>query len=543
MTFIVTISEDISILVNILNKNKCIKIDNITYISTNYSLFKYLLELLETNSISKNKNGYITLKRKDGTTTSLQRIIMEFYSQYDGDLKILLEEKEGDSCKYEIDHINNDKLDNRTGNFQILTHQNNILKTYNSRYQVTSSNKHILELDRKIKNLQQYKVDEKYFKYKSSRFKKMIENNEITNINECCYLDLSSTSITKTTADFTNIRESIICVRNYFIEKMTSRNDIIHKIVELKNKQIAKQILDRNIMKLNRYRSRYSYLDEVILKFSILDSNYDEKIELELYNINDYEYQMSLYKSKHILLDLYRLIVNTNDYTIEDGNIIKSMDISFEFDKKGKYSIFRYMYMLGLLKREKSKSRKSFISIPIYTHELLKEANYRAKKILDLELGKSLTYFLVREEFGKDIATMVYKERENNLSNIYEKYSIRAKQDIIEFLETDEQIRKIGYVTIEEIFENIKYLNEQRRLNGIEYNPIYKGFKSFITKILNYNTDTKKVLESIGFRYVYINKSIINNIVKYQQKNNLDIVITTGLYSRGKAIVLEKLLK
>lgn len=121
MTFIVTISEDISILVNILNKNKCIKIDNITYISTNYSLFKYLLELLETNSISKNKNGYITLKRKDGTTTSLQRIIMEFYSQYDGDLKILLEEKEGDSCKYEIDHINNDKLDNRTGNFQILT--------------------------------------------------------------------------------------------------------------------------------------------------------------------------------------------------------------------------------------------------------------------------------------------------------------------------------------------------------------------------------------------------------------------------------------
>ena len=199
------------------------------------------------------------------------------------------------------------------------------------------------------------------------------------------------------------------------------------------------------------------------------------------------------------------------------------------------------MYMLGLLKREESKKRMSFFSIPIYTEELLKQANVRAKKILDLS-WKKIRYFMIAEDFGEDIANMVYKERSKVLNEFYHKYSLRAKEDIINFLKEDEQIYKLGYITPEEIFEYIDFVNNQRRIEGLEHNPIYNNFIIFIKDLLNYNTDTKKVLKELGFEYKILNKSIIKNIEQYQ-KNNINTIITSDLKSKKRVIVLKKLAK
>src|SRR5699024_5057985 len=76
MTIIIKLNEEKSLLINLkrYKKENKIKIDSFSYISTNYSLFKYLIDLFKINSISTNENGYVVLRRKDRTITSLQRI-------------------------------------------------------------------------------------------------------------------------------------------------------------------------------------------------------------------------------------------------------------------------------------------------------------------------------------------------------------------------------------------------------------------------------------------------------------------------------------
>ena len=533
MTLVIKLNEERTILIDFsYNKKKWRVIA--TYISTNYSLIKYLLTFLDKGSISENKDGYICLKRLNGKKTSIQKLIMEFYSNYDLKLKSELSYNE-------IDHINNIKKDNMTTNFQILPHSENSKKIHSNEYQVTTKNDVIMKIDSNIKYLKQYKIDEEYLKRKSGKFKKVIENGIFEKISECSYLDLSSTKYNSNYNDLNSIRDSlnrdIINIINILTEKNTK---LIYNMYMSKNRYIANKILNHNLVILNRFRSRYKYLDEVIKKYNILKDN-NNKINADLY-IYEMNYQMNLYKSKNVLLDLYQLMISTNKFTIKDSNILKKIDISFEIARKGRYTCFRILYILGLLNKEKSRDRTSFFSIPIYTEELLKEANKIAKKILDLNL-KRIRYFIVVEEFGEDVAKEIYKERFSKLNNFYHKYSLRAKEDIINFLKEDKDIYLKGYITIEEIFTQIEFINENRKIKGLEYNPIYKNFSSFIKDLLKYNTDTIKVLKKLGFVYTSVNKSIINNIKKYQKESTISYNSTNELKSRNRIIVLKKLLK
>ena len=529
MTLIVKLNEERTLLLNVDKDNK----QTIgTYISTNYSLIKYLLSFLDTGSISTNNNGYICLKRLNGKKTSIQRLIMEFYSIYD--LKIKKE-----IIINEVDHINNLKEDNTTTNFQLLLHSENI-KKINSEYQVSTTNEEIIEIDNKIRNLKQYKIDEEYLYRKSNKFKNIIKTGIINNIKDCCYLDLSSSSHNNNYNNYKSIRESINKDMYYTISILTEKNtDLIKNMYIEKNRYIVTKILNNNLVILNRFRSRYKYLDEVIKKYNILKNK--EKIDKNL-DIYDMDYQMNLYKTNNILLDLYHLIISDNKYTIRDDNILKKLDISFEVVRNGRYNSFRVMYMLGLLKRENSNSKMNFFSIPIYTEDLLKEANIKAKKILDLDL-KKVRFFIIVEEFGEETAKIIYKERFDKLYNIYKKYSLRAKEDIINFLKEDKDIYVKGYITIDEIFTQIEFINENRKIKGLEYNPIYNNFIYFIKDLLRYNSDTIKVLKEQGFVYTSINKSIINNIENYQKINIIDYRYTDDLKSRNRIIILKKLLK
>ena len=67
----------------------------------------------------------------------------------------------------------------------------------------------------------------------------------------------------------------------------------------------------------------------------------------------------------------------------------------------------------------------SFIHIPIYTDELLKEANNKAKDLLSLNLNK-ISYFLVRQEFGEEIADSIYK---NLKCKSYYRYGTYSETD------------------------------------------------------------------------------------------------------------------
>ena len=529
MTLIIKLNEERTLVLNI-DKDKKQTIG--TYITTNYSLIKYLLSFIDIGSISVNKSGYICLRRLNGKKTSIQRLIMEFYSKYDLNIK-------NEIIINEVDHINNLKEDNTTTNYQLLLHSENI-KKINNKYQVSISNEEIIKTDNKIRKLKQHTIDKEYLYRKSNKFKNIIKTGNIDNIKDCCYLDLSSSSYNSYYTDLNSIRDSLYRDICYTISFLTEKNtDLIKNMYIVKNRYIVTKILNNNLILLNRFRSRYKYLDEVIKKYNILKDK--GKINKDLY-LYDMEYQSNLYNSNNVLLDLFHSIICDNKYTIKDDNILKKIDLSFEIVRKGKYCSFRIMYMLGLLKRENSKDKMSFFNIPIYTEDLLKEANIKAKKILELDL-KKIRFFIIVEEFGEEIARIIYKERFNRLNNIYKKYSLRAKEDIINFIKEDKDIYTKGYITIDEIFTQIEFLNENRKIKGLEYNPIYKNFIYFIKDMLRYNSDTIKVLKELGFVYTSINKSIINNIENYQKINIIEYRYTDDLKSRNRIIILKKLLK
>ena len=308
----------------------------------------------------------------------------------------------------------------------------------------------------------------------------------------------------------------------------------IDNLLKLKDKYIVDRILKHNLLLLNRFRSRYSYLNEVIKKFNILNDKQEEELFIEDLKERDFNYLFkNLGKSKDVLFDLYKTIIDNDLYTIEDDNILLTLEVGFNFDEKGKYSIFRFMYLLGLLNRHNSSNRMSFISIPFYTEEILKESNRRAKKIQDLRLRK-LRYFIVREEFGEETSKKVYGERSKRLESLYLKYSVKVKEAVIEFFREDEQIKRLGYTTVDDLLEYLIYLKEQ----GLLEIPVYRNFISFIKDLLMYNTEVINEMKKKGFEYRIVSKDIINNIVKYQEEQGINKTIISGLYPKVKAIVL-----
>ena len=215
MTVIFKINEKESILVDFEIEKKKVNVAAYTWITTNYSLIRHLVKLIYTNSISINNYGYVDLKRRDKTKTTLQRIIIEFYSKYDKSLKLLLEEKDSKKRKYEVDHINREKLDNRIENFQILTNEANTKKFHNKEYQVTCSNEYILDLDKKVRESKQYKIDEDKLKRLNGRFIKNIKEGKCNNIKDMVYLDLSSRDTQSNTINRKSIEMVIVKVINY----------------------------------------------------------------------------------------------------------------------------------------------------------------------------------------------------------------------------------------------------------------------------------------------------------------------------------------
>lgn len=533
MTFIIKVDDEKTVLANFEIEEKKVIVNAITQISTNYSLIRYLLSLLDTNSISINDSGYICMRRKNMKKTSFQQILMDFYMQHEEQLSQYLKHTE-------IDHINGIKTDNTTKNFQLLTHKNNILKSKKSEYQVTIQNEYIMNIENNIVKTKQYKIDEKYLKRLNGIFKKTVKTGIIEDISKCCYLDLSSRTILKQNQVYQDITESLNNIALYVVNILTENHaKLIINMYKEKKKYICHKILRNNLIILNRFKKRYSYLDEVIKKYNIL---YDYTKELRVNSIIDYNYQKELFSSNNLLFDLYQLIITDNKYVIKDDNILSSIDISFDFDKRGKYYSFRVMYLLGLLQRLKTTKKKTFLCIPIYTEKTLKEANLRAKKILELDLRK-LTYFIVVEEFGEEIAESIFKGRTDLLSKRYKQYSVRAKEDIITLLREDKDLYLQGYIKVEDIYEQIDFINHQRKIHNLEYNPIYKGFNSFISGLLKYNTDTKQALKELGLEYRKASKSIIINIEEYQKRNGLNIPMTTSLKPRQMIIVLNKLTK
>ena len=511
---------------------------NVGIIDVDYSLIRYLGQATEIKDIDINNCGYVIIKRKDNTTTTLGRFILEYYSKYDNRLKEILENKE-----YEINHINRDKLDNRIENLEIVTHQDNIKHSKGLNYDIIYKSEDLKLLQEMNKKEKKQEIDKQYLNRISGLFFKLynsyMENKECKldiKILKCCYLKFKNNK-TKLNIKEQVIRESkdLTTLKQY---KLMScfHTTFIKTILQKKKQYIYKKVVGNNITLLNKYIERYPTLKNIFKKYKIMDKEFKEQLKFDKSN------------SRNILIDFLTDIYKFNWYVIENGNILLIVNIRNFINVKGKYKAFLTLYLLGLLKRQNDISKPntisnrlahtpSFIHIPFYTDEILKQANNIAKDLLSLNLNK-FTYFLIRQEFGEKIADSIYKNKKSK-SNY--KYGLRAKEDILKFISTDKEILNFGFMKVEEIFEHIQGLNVQRQIRGEDYNKICNGFINFIKSLLLYNTDTKKRLDELGFTYISLNSKIIENIKKYQKEQGFNFSIS--LKPKEKVIVMKKLIK
>ena len=507
--------------------------EGVSLIDIDYSLIRYLCANLKLKDVIINNCGYPVIRREDNSMTTLSRYILEYYSQYSGKLKTILKNNE-----LEINHINKNKRDNRLSNLEIVTHSNNIKHSNSTAYEVVIKSEELSVLKEKSINNVKQDVDKKYLKRISGLFNKSLKLKKVDEIIlKCSYLEFKYNKNTDNNHKKNDNVENKECnfSRYKTLTNFYTKQAII-LLVKSKKEFIFKNIVESNLLLLNRFINRYKYLKEVLEKYKLLNNSIKEELKFDRNN------------SKNLLLEFYKDTFDLEWFSIVDGNILVTINIKNCFNTRGKNKSFLILYLLGLLVRQPNIKRPnniskrfvhtpSFIKIPQYTKELLIKANVQAKKILDLNLNK-LTYFIVREEFGVEIADNIYK---NEKSKFYYKYGVKAKEDIINLLITDKDIKLHGFITKEDIFEYVQGLNSNRMLKGKEYCKIFDSFIFFISTLFLYNSEIKKKLKELELEYVSLNKKTIQAIKKHQIKQNLNFY--SNLKPRNKVIILKKLKK
>ena len=171
---ILTNIEDEKIIVKAINekKGKIIEQD-ISMIDVDYSLIRYLSQQLTFTDVILNNCGYPIITRNNRTTT-LYRLILEFYAKYDNELKQMLENKQ-----LEINHINKDKQNNKVTNLEILDHKNNIKHSRGLNYNVVMTSQQLQEIQQKSLKDKQQKIDKEYLKRISGLFYKAMNNDVV----------------------------------------------------------------------------------------------------------------------------------------------------------------------------------------------------------------------------------------------------------------------------------------------------------------------------------------------------------------------------
>lgn len=527
-------------------------------IDVDFSLMRYLGKATEINDININNCGYPTIKRKDNTTTTLSRFMIEFYSKYDNKLKQILENRDN-----EVNHKNRNKLDNRLENLEIVTHQENVKHSKGTSYEVLYSTEKLKLLQERCKKDKKQNIDEEYLKRISGLFYKAMNKHIVEmKILKCCYLLFRNI-----TMNLNNKAQNSIDINNFIdlepYKLMTNfHTNRLELLIRKKNKYIYKTIVEKDIKVVNRSIERYPYLKKIFKKFKLKDKEPNEEeikkqilktkffkkhniTELSTKHLKELTFDKSY--SRNILFDFFKDIYDLNWYTIIDGNILITVALKHFSNVNGKYKSFKVLYLLGLLERQSNIYRPntvsdrivhtpSFIKIPVYTDELLKQANQTAKKILELKMNK-FTYTTVRENFGAEVAEKVFR---NQRFNQRYQYNTRAKNDILNFLKIDKDIYSQGFMTKQEIFVQIQAINTQRAIKDEPHNKIYKSFNSYITSLLLYDPDIKAVLEDLGLAYVSLNSKTIQNIQRHQGSFS---TASTDLKPKMKVIVLKDLLK
>lgn len=488
-----------------------------------HGLIKYLLTITREYIFDTNRSGYIQVVNRQDGETLLHRIILEYYSQFDIKLFTVINNE-----NYEVNHKNKKVWDNRLENLEIVTPTGNKLHEYNIDYgtEIVMTTDELLKIRDKRNLTKQYKLQKLHLdEIKSRNEVILMEGRNYLELFENMYLKFNSITFysTKNTHTSTDTID-----REYLEHKIfsSSTSNLFYEYIE-------KDVLTKqNVPNISLYISKYIHIficniiDEYRRYYliNIINNNIDlfnkhlNKTNLEIFekfnvcnfNYTKYNCEIEEYLKHNILQNFFTVLITSLPFTINKNNILVAVSIKDLFSAYGKYNTFRLLYDLGLLEKVKNTSKSnnnfsfnsfykiihtpSFICVPRWNEDTFKRVNQRVKEIRRIGI-KTYTYYIATANFGEERADNIYK---NQVCKSNTAKSTRTNQDINNILLSfQDQIQREGFILLEEIFEELKGINERRKLNGEEYNPIHPNCIRFISKVLENIEETKQILKEL----------------------------------------------
>lgn len=562
-------------------------------IDTDYSLIRYLIKnVLFRYSISTNLSGYLQAENCNNSETLIHRIILRYYSQFDTKLLNALNNK-----IYEVNHKNKCVWDNRLYNLELVTSENNKKHRDNKNYSTYISSEYLLNIQRKLNENNKYTADKKYLQKISRELKTelakehprkinmyyhyLIFNNITKHIkqNSISVSDINTLSMIQNTfflfnkynifINFINKFDmsNIIQYSMYFsTQNNVTKYDIclklfINKITYLYNKTILHNIINNNIKLLDKYKNKY--LDQLLKTYNIYNTN-------PTYSKNKYVHEYNLdFIEQNILLNLYRMLLHGNiHFYVYKNCFLTNISIKDCFINYKKHESFRIMYFLNILTKQKIPKKSinwfksldseskliyvkrsiyhdihspSFFKITEFTKETIIEANKKAKSFINSNINK-VTHFIIEENFDSSTAESVFR---NPICTKHSKKASITKEDIISIINNlaENVIKTSGYITVDDIWDELERINNIRKNDNQNFNIIHKNCTKFIRSSLKNIPEIKNLLNKLNLVYKPLNKLTLNNIIKYQKNDYLSNIICCDLSIRKEIIILKKLYK
>ncbi|MCL2355234.1 MAG: HNH endonuclease [Oscillospiraceae bacterium] len=588
-----------NIVVNILNKYIGIvdfeTMQLLSLINVDFGLIRYITELLQYYTISKNRSGYLQIENRWEGTTLLHRIVLEYYSQFDDKLKDALS-----NADYEVNHRNKNVWDNRIGNLEIVTKKGNELHKQGKEYsnETIISSHELIKIRNKARKTgkgytKQFKEDFIYMEERANASNKLLFGSSINSYNDILdylYFIFNGTKLkthinTHILTDSKNIQdiksflmlEQIIKQSIYELYlKNSNKVGTIINVLMFKGSDIAQFNYDIKsyIKQYNLYKGKalvgyYKHLifallydEETSLKY--LQPLKELLIEVNAYNplyvsnYKDYFNQQHDINKHNILEDFLFLVDRSLLFTYYKNQLCVTVSMQSIFFQNRKISYrktLRVLYYLGLLQRvAPSKAKLHFTAqlsggflkqptsliIPPPTKDLFIKANELAKEYkTEFAANSKITSFTTHKNLGQEASDKIYK---NKRTKPIIQRSLFTEQDIYDLLSTTllEHINTYGFITRNTLLGALRKLNEQRKAQGLPYVDIADGTITFISTLFNNVLETKEFLKQHNLKYItHLNTRTINKIKKHQLKNNVDD--TFALAPSKSALILKKL--
>lgn len=485
-------------------------------------LIKYLLKIFEMYELSKD-NGYLKFENKDGEVY-LHRIIMEYYSRYNTKLYTIL------NSGYEVNHKNFNKWDNRLENLEMVTRRGNERHKNSLRYEdeIVMTSEEIINIQNERKKKRQHFKDKKDLEKINFINLKLLDEGRYYNCFIYRNLYMRFNNVNNEQLLIPTKRSSI----NVLIKIMNkSMIDFINAhcipyLSEIYDVYRARTIIQNNIQLLNKYYNKTQYFKYMLDKFYI-----KEHI--------DWIYQFLEDKP-----------LPNNFYTFYKNELCFIFSVNSIFIEWGKYKHFKLMYYTGLFKRARvnirinsygGTSSSTKLIIPTFTNKLFSSTILPRSKHLHFNNYKRITSTILMKNEGEITTDRVYKnpslieKAKNNLVSIQDIEKILISPTITE------KLQLYGFVKVQDIREELRIINKERKSRGEFSRDIKDSDDSFIKTILRNITEITYIMKQNNIDYIIMNRKTKEKIQRHQKKNKIEDFENLRFNPNERVIILKKL--